>query len=58
MCSIDSIAVGRKTTNMLVKRVVFGIGLSLAQALVSAQEGTLRVANNPEGGAHFRDRVP
>lgn len=36
----------------------FGIGLSLAQALVSAQEGTLRVANNPEGGAHFQIAFP
>lgn len=36
----------------------FGVGLSLAQALVSAQEGTLRVANNPEGGAHFQIAFP
>lgn len=36
----------------------FGIGLSLAQALVSAQEGTLRVANNSEGGAHFQIAFP
>ncbi len=31
----------------------FGIGLSLAQALISAQGGTIRVANDPEGGARF-----
>lgn len=36
----------------------FGIGLSLAQALVSAQGGTLRAANNPEGGARFEISFP
>lgn len=36
----------------------FGIGLSLAQALVSAQGGTLRAANNPEGGARFEIAFP
>lgn len=36
----------------------FGIGLSLAQALVSAQGGTLRAANNPEGGARFDIAFP
>lgn len=36
----------------------FGIGLSLAQALVSAQGGTLRASNNPDGGAHFEIAFP
>ena len=36
----------------------FGIGLSLAQALVSAQGGTLRASNNPEGGARFDIAFP
>ena len=36
----------------------FGIGLSLAQALISAQGGTLRAANNPEGGARFEIAFP
>ncbi len=36
----------------------FGIGLSLAQALVSAQGGTLRAANNPEGGGRFEIAFP
>lgn len=36
----------------------FGIGLSLAQALVSAQGGTLRASNNPAGGAHFEIAFP
>lgn len=36
----------------------FGIGLSLAQALVSAQGGTLRAANNGEGGARFDIAFP
>lgn len=36
----------------------FGIGLSLAQALVSAQGGTLRAANNAEGGARFEIAFP
>ena len=36
----------------------FGIGLSLAQALVSAQGGTLRAANNAHGGAHFEIAFP
>lgn len=31
----------------------FGIGLSLAQALVNAQGGTIRASNAPEGGARF-----
>ena len=31
----------------------FGIGLSLAQGLVSAQGGTLRASNDPVGGARF-----
>ena len=36
----------------------FGIGLSLAQALVSAQGGTLRASNNPIGGARFEIAFP
>lgn len=36
----------------------FGIGLSLAQALVSAQGGTLRASNNPAGGARFEIAFP
>lgn len=36
----------------------FGIGLSLAQALVSAQGGTLQAANRPEGGAEFTITFP
>ena len=36
----------------------FGIGLSLAQALVSAQGGTLRAANNAQGGARFEIAFP
>ena len=36
----------------------FGIGLSLAQALVSAQGGTLRASNNPVGGARFEIAFP
>lgn len=36
----------------------FGIGLSLAQALVSAQGGTLRAENGPHGGAHFEIAFP
>ena len=35
----------------------FGIGLSLAQALVSAQEGTLR-SEQPRRGSALPDRVP
>ena len=37
---------------------VLGFGLSLAQALVSAQGGTLRASNNPAGGAHFEIAFP
>lgn len=36
----------------------FGIGLSLAQALVSAQGGTLQAANRPYGGAEFTITFP
>lgn len=36
----------------------FGIGLSLAQALVSAQEGTLSASNSPNGGACFEISFP
>lgn len=36
----------------------FGIGLSLAQALVSAQGGILRAFNNPDGGARFEIAFP
>ncbi len=36
----------------------FGIGLSLAQALVSAQGGTLRASNAPSGGACFTITFP
>ena len=36
----------------------FGIGLSLAQALVSAQGGTVRAANNDVGGARFEVVFP
>ena len=36
----------------------FGIGLSLAQALVSAQGGTLRASNTPAGGARFEIAFP
>lgn len=36
----------------------FGIGLSLAQALVSAQGGSLRARNLPEGGACFEIAFP
>lgn len=36
----------------------FGIGLSLAQAIVSAQGGTLRASNRAEGGASFEITFP
>lgn len=36
----------------------FGIGLSLAQALVSAQNGTIRAANREDGGACFTIAFP
>ena len=36
----------------------FGIGLALAQSLVSAQRGTLRASNAPEGGARFDMTFP
>lgn len=36
----------------------FGIGLSLAQAIVSAQGGTLRASNRAEGGARFEIVFP
>ena len=36
----------------------FGVGLSLAQALVSAQGGSLRARNLPEGGACFEMAFP
>lgn len=36
----------------------FGIGLSLAQALVAAQGGTLRASNDPAGGARFEMVFP
>ena len=36
----------------------FGIGLSLAQAIVSAQGGSLRAGNEPHGGAHFEAVFP
>lgn len=36
----------------------FGIGLALAQALVSAQGGTLSAANAPSGGAQFSMTFP
>lgn len=31
----------------------FGIGLSLAQALINAQDGSIRASNAPQGGARF-----
>lgn len=36
----------------------FGIGLSLAQALVSAQGGTLSASNSSDGGAQFKITFP
>lgn len=36
----------------------FGIGLSLAQALVSAQNGTIRATNVPDAGARFTITFP
>lgn len=36
----------------------FGIGLSLAQALISAQGGSLRARNLPQGGACFEATFP
>lgn len=36
----------------------FGIGLALAQALVSAQEGTIRASNGSDGGACFSIAFP
>ena len=36
----------------------FGIGLSLAQALINAQGGTIRASNAPEGGARFEIVFP
>lgn len=36
----------------------FGIGLALAQALVSAQGGSIRAANGPQGGARFTVSFP
>ena len=36
----------------------FGIGLALAQSLVTAQGGTLRASNAPEGGARFDMTFP
>lgn len=36
----------------------FGIGLALAQALISAQGGSIRAANAPEGGACFTVSFP
>ncbi|WP_241157268.1 sensor histidine kinase KdpD [Adlercreutzia sp. ZJ242] len=36
----------------------FGVGLSLALALVSAQGGTLRASNAPHGGARFEMTFP
>lgn len=36
----------------------FGIGLSLAQSIVSAQGGTLRASNRAEGGARFEITFP
>ncbi len=36
----------------------FGIGLSLARGLVSAQGGTLRASNDPAGGARFDITFP
>lgn len=36
----------------------FGIGLSLAQALISAQDGTLSASNSTEGGAQFKITFP
>lgn len=36
----------------------FGVGLSLAQALISAQGGSLRARNLPEGGACFEATFP
>ncbi len=36
----------------------FGIGLALAQALISVQGGTLSAANGPEGGALFQIAFP
>lgn len=42
----------------LVEPKGFGIGLSLAQALVSAQGGSLRARNLPEGGACFEIAFP
>ena len=35
-----------------------GLGLSIAQALVEAHEGTIRAENGPGGGACFRIRLP
>lgn len=36
----------------------FGIGLALAQALISVQGGTLRACNDPEAGARFQIAFP
>ena len=36
----------------------FGIGLSLAQAIVSAQDGTVRASHRAEGGARFEISFP
>lgn len=36
----------------------FGIGLSLAQALISAQDATIRASNGEEGGARFAISFP
>lgn len=36
----------------------FGIGLALAQALISAQGGTLSASNGPQGGARFDIAFP
>lgn len=35
-----------------------GLGLSIAQGVVQAHHGTIRVANRPEGGAEFTIQIP
>lgn len=53
-----AVAAGADAAGDVRQPAGFGIGLSLAQALVSAQGGTLRAANNATGGARFEISFP
>lgn len=48
----------RGTNSNAPEKEGFGIGLSLAQSLISVQGGTIRAGNSAEGGARFQIAFP